>query len=150
MKRIMRWVHGWGSLDTSLAEFNNVVFSQFEARLKDHRRQLKGDLRRSILEEAAYIRHFPLHPKKYRDSKGNLIFDLHQAKQLLRQDIANNSHLNLTPRQFQKTRVEYQEFDLKVFKRRIYQEVRRVKFINWMEYKRQQGEPDGKRVSMFE
>ena len=28
------------------------------------------------------------------------------------------------------------EFDLKAFRRRIWQELRRVKMVNWMEYKR--------------
>jgi hypothetical protein len=36
------------------------------------------------------------------------------------------------------TRPEYKLFDLNVFTGRIYQEIRRAKFCNWCEMKRQQ------------
>jgi hypothetical protein len=47
-------------------------------------------------------------------------------------------------------REEYQEFDLPIFKERIYQEIRRTKFINWMEMKREEGDPQVKRMSLYE
>ena len=41
---------------------------------------------------------------------------------------------------------EYQEFDKRIFKERIYQEIKR----NWMEMKREEGEPMVKRMSLYE
>jgi hypothetical protein len=78
------------------------------------------------------------------------VFDLHPAKLLLRDDVANNRHVGLRPSQLWSKRDEYQEFDKRIFKERIYQEIKRTKFINWMEMKREAGEPMVKRMSLYE
>jgi hypothetical protein len=45
----------------------------------------------------------------------------------------------MTPSQLQQSFVEYQPFNAGKFKHRIYQEVRRQKFINYLNQRRYQG-----------
>ena len=47
------------------------------------------------------------------------------------------------------TRPEYKEFDLTIFTRRVYQQMRRKKFVNWMEEKRKEGDPLVKQLSLY-
>jgi hypothetical protein len=65
-----------------------------------------------------------LHPRQLKNHRGELVFDLHAA------------HVEMLPSQFQGTRTEYQEFDLDIFRQRIYQEERYQKYWNWLEDKR--------------
>jgi hypothetical protein len=80
-----------------------------------------------------------LHPRRMTDDRGQLVFDFHPAKLLLRDDVANNRHVGLKPSQLWSKRDEYQEFDKHIFKECIYQEIKHTKFINWMEMKREEG-----------
>jgi hypothetical protein len=77
-----------------------------------------------------------LHPRQLKNDRGELVFDLHAAKLLLREDIKAGAHVEMLPSQFQGTRTEYQEFDLDIFRQRIYQEERYQKYWNWLEDKR--------------
>ena len=73
--------------------------------------------------------------------KGKLVFDIHPAKKLLREDVKNGVHKHLKPKEMQKTRWAYMEFSLQIFTHRIYQEVRRKKFLHFMNLKRQKERP---------
>jgi hypothetical protein len=64
------------------------------------------------------------------------VFDLHPAKQLLREDIIAGAHVGMVPTKFQVTRAKYQEFDGNILWQRIYQEERYQKYLNWLEDKR--------------
>ena len=77
-----------------------------------------------------------LHPRKSIDLRGKLVFDMHPAKKMLRHDIKHGLHELMSAEELYESRTEYMEFDLKAFRRRIWQELRRVKLVNWMEYKR--------------
>ena len=71
-----------------------------------------------------------------RNKRGELVFDLSEAKELLREDVANKIHERLTPLQLKNTRDEYAPFTLEVFKQRIYQEVRYQKYLFYLNQKR--------------
>jgi hypothetical protein len=71
--------------------------------------------------------------------RGETVFDLSAAKLLLRADVEDGKHLTMKPLQLQMTRDEYKPYSAKVFKHRIYQEVRRKKFINYLEERRARG-----------
>ena len=59
--------------------------------------------------------------------------------ELLRHDIKMEYYpLMYTPKRLWNARPEYKEFELKVFTQRIYQEIRRNKFNNWREQKREE------------
>jgi hypothetical protein len=82
-----------------------------------------------------------LHPRRTTNGRGEFVFDVHPAKLLLRDDVVNKRHVGLRPSQLWSARDEYQEFDIPIFKQHIYHEIRRTKFINWMEMKPEEGEP---------
>ena len=77
-----------------------------------------------------------LHPRQSRNDRGELVFDLHPAKKLLREDVKAGAHVGMAPKQFQETRAEYQEFDRDIFRQQSYQEERYQKYLNWLEEKR--------------
>lgn len=117
--------------------FADVPFVQFQLRLRNHRAQVKKGLARSKHEEDCLMHDRGLFPRQERDARGALVFDLHPARDLLREDVAAKKHIGIEPRHLWKTRPEYQEFDLATFRNRIYQEIRRVKFINYLNLKRE-------------
>ena len=126
----------WELSYKNMVEFKDVPFEQFKDRLRDHRRQMKNGLQCNNIEEEALQHDRKLYPRQLKNSKGELVFDLHPAKLLLRKDVAERKHLMMKPMELQETRPEYLLFDRRKFKERIYQEVRRVKFINWLEISR--------------
>lgn len=122
---------------SKMPEFEGVCFQQFKERFKGHIKQVNHQWMLNVAEEAA----FKLDKKLYKDTrthdkKGWLIFDKSPAKLLLREDVKDKKHQGLTPSAFQATRPEYKMFDLKIFKHRIYQEIRRQKFIFHCELER--------------
>ena len=126
----------WDTTYKHLAEFANVPFEQFQARLKDHREQVEGDLGRAYQERNNYFHDRALFPRKLTNHRGEPIFDLHPAKMLLRSDVAEGKHKVMKPLLLWQSRVEYQQFRLEIFRHRIYQEVRRVKFNYWLNEQR--------------
>ena len=59
------------------------------------------------------------------------------SMELIRDDINNGKHKGLKPSEFQATRPEFKEIDKTKFKERMYQEIKRKKFIFYCELKRQ-------------
>jgi len=129
----------WELCYKNMAEFVNVEFSQFKERLRDHRKQVKGDLGRAQEEEELLTQDREVFPRKDVNARGEPVFDLHPAKDLLRQDVADKKHILLTPQQLWRTRKEYQDFTKPIFRQRIYQAVRREKFLNYLQHKREEG-----------
>ena len=121
-----------------LPEFANVPFDQFKERLKDHRKQSNNAQELVDRDHKAHHVDRHVHPRKDRNCRGELVFDVHPAKKLLRMDVANGVHLKLTPMALRKTRPAYMAFKLKIFKFRIYQEVRRVRYFNYLRLKEEE------------
>ena len=119
-----------------LPEFSGppVVFEQFKERLRDHRKQVLKCYKRSKreMEALAHDRALPGHERTDVNKRGELVFDLHPAKLLLWQDVLEEKHKGMFPSEFQATRFEYMLFDSELFKGRIYQEERRLKWMNFM------------------
>jgi hypothetical protein len=101
----------------------NVPFEQFQKRLADHRIQHQQQLNKATMEEILYERDTLMHARQDRNNRGELVFDLHPAKLLLRDDVERGEHEQMTPSDLQATRPEYMLFTPKKFKGRIYQEV---------------------------
>ena len=122
-----------------LPEFHGVCFKQFKECLADHHHVVVKKEKQSVYEEDAFQHDCLLHPRdETHDRRGKLIFDRSPAKDLLRQDIKDGAYPHLSPMELWNTCPEYKLFDLKVFRERIYQEIRRNKFLNWSEMKREQ------------
>ena len=112
-----------------------VPYSQFVNRLRDHRRQVKRAKQRSLRELQVLRQERQLFPRETHNQRGEPVFDLSPAKPLLRDDIKMKRHEGMTPSEFQQTRPEYKQFKKTKFKFRIYQEIRRQKFVNYLESK---------------
>jgi hypothetical protein len=113
--------------------FEQVVFNQFKERLADHRKQASRDRKYAERDSEACRVDRLVHPRATKNPRGELVFDIHSAKRLLRMDVANGIHKIMSPSELQATRPAYGEFELKVFTHRIYQEVHRKKFLHWLE-----------------
>ena len=116
--------------------FNEIDFSQFKARMEDYMTTNKERRERSNMQHQWMMNDRKLHPWQSRNDRGELVFDLHPAKQLLREDVKAGTHVGMAPKQFQETRAEYQEFGRNIFRQRIYLEERYQKYLNWLEEKR--------------
>jgi len=129
--------HAW-SFYREMTEFDKIVFSQFKERLKAHRKQAVKLFSIVAADEAAFQKDLQMGFRNTRkhNKRGELVFDLSPAKQLLRDDVKDKKHEGLTPSEFRRTRPEYMKFRVEIFKGRIYQEVKRQKFIFHCELKR--------------
>jgi hypothetical protein len=117
-----------------LPAFEKVVFSQFEARLKDHRMAAAKDVHRAT------------HPRQTRNEKGELVFDMHPAKLLSKEDIENKLHLTThnAPGKLQASRVECKLFKPKQFGERTQQEIKLQKRFHCLKL-RSEGVRNGKK-----
>jgi hypothetical protein len=123
----------------TMDEFALVVFDQFKARLQDHRKQIGDNKIRAAVELDALEHDRRLFPRQTANQRGEPVFDLHPAKLLLRADVVAGKHLRMTPRELRLTNASYQMFEPDIFRQRIYQEVRRTKFINYLNERRAKG-----------
>ena len=124
-----------------LVEFvnKNVQFDQFKARLRDHRNQISEKVYQARADAEAVRHDLRNFPRKPINQRGELVFDLHPAKNLLREDIKRGRHVGKTPTELRSTRDEYRDFQLNIFKQRIYQEIRYQKFVRYLEQRRATG-----------
>jgi hypothetical protein len=129
-------LEAWNICYKHLAEFVGIDYDQFRDRLRDHRLQARKDIHRATLESHSLAHDRRLFPRQAENNRGEPVFDLSDAKLLLRADVKEGKHISNTPAELQHSRVEYHPFNPKKFKERIFQELRRVKFINWLEQKR--------------
>jgi hypothetical protein len=83
--------------------FKNVVFDQFQVRLKAHRKQVSKTYAKSREEEAALARDCQIYPRQPANNMGELAFDMTPARDLMREDVKEKKHVGLTTSQFQRT-----------------------------------------------
>jgi hypothetical protein len=88
--------------------FEKVVFSQFKERLAGHRKQA-ATLNAYAERDAEACRvDRRVHPRKTHNPQGELVFDVHSAKRLLRMEVANGVHNTLSPAELRATRPAYE------------------------------------------
>lgn len=137
-------MEAWTHVYSQCAEFQGMPYDKFRERLnrlrKAHRHQ------RSMADsDAKALKHDrKLFPKKTTNSCGEPVFYLSAARKLLAADIGNGLHRTLTIGQLHKKRREYHPYPRNIFKGRIYQEIRRQKFIAYLTSKRGKEESLGK------
>jgi len=118
----------------------HVPFKQFEKQLIAHREQVAKDNANLSASLKAFEHDQALFPRRAHNRKGKLVFDVHPAKEKLREDVKNKVHKSLKPTEFQLTRPECQCFTLDEFRDRICQEIRLQRFHNCLEMKREAAE----------
>jgi hypothetical protein len=123
-----------------LPEFYGVQFEQFQEQLTKHRQQIVALKERSEFEEMAMANDQLLHPEAIRNHRGELVFRFTASFELLKVDVGNNRHMAMTTSQLRRSRPEYMA-DVKsdlIFKDRVYQTIRRAKFVNFLHVKREE------------
>ena len=113
---------------------------QFVQNFTQNKKQATKIKVQSIEEYNAFLHHRTLHPRKTHNQHGKLVFSAHPAQQLLREDVRNGMHKNVTPEALRQTQEAFKAFTLDDFRPRIYQEVRRQKFINHLNENREKVE----------
>jgi len=132
----------WEEMYFVLPEFQNVIFSQFKARLKDHRKQVRRRTNAVDLFLIAFRHDQELQRQGYLagggryDRHGQPIFDRSTAKPLLKQDVIDELHKEMTPEELHDSRDEFKEWPLETFKRRLRQEIATQKWHYYLEWKR--------------
>jgi hypothetical protein len=129
-------LEAWDICYKHMVEFVSVDYNQFRDRLRDHQLQAWKDIVRARSESDSLAHDQLLFPWRAVNNHGEPVFDTSDAKLLLHADVKEGKHNTMTPAELQSNRVEYHPFNPRKFKHRIYQEVCRVKFINWLEQKR--------------
>jgi hypothetical protein len=113
---------------TQRPEFSDFPFESFPRRLQALRKQCAAKNNRSVADTTAFAHDHALLVAR-RQGGDVLRWDGSEAERLLKLDIANGLHLNLTPKNFYQFRAEYQVHSLKVVRGHIHQELKRLKFV---------------------
>lgn len=116
----------------TLPEFKPVPFEQFKRQLKAHRKQVLCRKERLGHEEAAMAQFREKNPRKTHNNRFEPVFDMMPGKKLLRQDVKDGLHEQLGLKNFRKSRDEYKVLTPQKFKERVYQEIRRQKYLNYL------------------
>lgn len=123
--------------EESREAFRDVPFEQFKEKFYDAVGQAAKRRARSAKEEEWLEHDRRLHPRETHNQRGEPVFDLDtDAKVQLREDVKNKLHKRLKPMELQWLREVYQKYSLDIFRHRIYQEIRRQKYLNYLEKKR--------------
>jgi hypothetical protein len=64
-----------------------------------------------------------------------VVFDMTEAKELLQEDVRDKIHETMAPADLQASRTQYHPFKPDIFRKHIHQEVRRQKFLFYLELK---------------
>lgn len=108
--------------------YHKWCYNNFSANFRRLRKAIARDHERMVQDCMDYG-----HDKAIIDAQpsGKLLWHRSAAAFLLKQDIENGKHKEMTPKQLRASRDEYQEFDLRVFRQHIYQENDHNEKKNW-------------------
>ena len=132
----------WEEMCCVLPEFENVVFSQFKKRLKDHRKQVARKKNASSFFINAFRHDRRLRAQGFlpgdgqHDRHGNLIFERSAAKPLLREAVIDEKHKDMTTEELCDSQEEFRRWPLAVFRRKLRQEIATQKWLCCLEWKR--------------
>jgi len=112
----------------------------FPPRLKRLREKIQGKDSGRERDAKALASDRMLFPKPMTDFRGNSRWADSEAKKLLQKDIDNNLQLTKTKEQLWKSKPQYQELDLDIFRGRVYQELKSRKFQSYVKHKRSKKE----------
>jgi hypothetical protein len=129
----------WDAVYSQLDAFELVPFSQFKRQLKAHRQQVMKLVATSKPQYDAFRRDQSTQQQHTHYADGRPIFSASPALPLLKADVRNlqQQQSTIVIGALQQSRPEYAAWDRADFTRRVYQEVRYWKFVNYLEQKRQ-------------
>jgi hypothetical protein len=126
----------WETVYKYMDKFADVPFFQFKEKLADHRAQAQKYHLTSLRDEGALLHDRMLYPQSTHNARGERVFAVSPALSLLRQDIEAGLHERMSSAQLYHHRPEYAAFVQSIFYHRIYQEIRRQKYVNYCKQKK--------------
>lgn len=122
-------------------QFRKVEYKKFRDNLNRLRTGLKKK-KKQANEDAEYLaQDRKLKPKPTHNHRGEPRYEGSETEYWLKIDIASGHHLGKAPKDLYKSREVYltEGFTLKTFREHIHQEVRAVKFQNYVKWKQDKG-----------
>jgi hypothetical protein len=131
------WTTRYSKMDVVIGE--KVVYDQFASNYTSLKGRMCTKIKQSYKELQEFYCHWEMHPTKTHNHMGRPIFDVHEAKSKLKEDVdvPSKKHKSMTPATLHASRPEYQAFTLNEFRPRIYQEERRQKFEAYLNIDRE-------------
>lgn len=108
-------------------EYRQYVWNNFKTNCNNLRASIAAEIGRANEDAANLAADMSLHPPNATVGEDGSIYRRwagSDAERLLKDDVDHGRHLSLTPSQLRNSRLEYQEWPLKVFRDHITQEVR--------------------------
>jgi hypothetical protein len=127
----------WAVVYSEMPEFELVPFSQFKRQLKAHRTQVLKMVAHSGPQYEGFRRDQSTQQQHTHYADGRPIFAASPALPLLKADVRALQRTTINIGVLQQSRTEYSGWSRAEFTRRVYQEVRYWKFVNYLEEKRQ-------------
>jgi hypothetical protein len=128
----------WAERYQKMKEFEHVPYRQFSTNLRSCRVQFEKYSKRSAFDEAALMHDLKIFKPRSHNDRGEPKFADSKAQKLLRKIVKRNQHHGITPAALREKHQEFQKFSLKKFRERIYQEERYQRFVNYLEFKREE------------
>jgi hypothetical protein len=120
-------------------EFSSFEYKHFRDRLRELRKNILAQKDCAISDHEALIHDRQMHPKPVKNHRGEPRWEGSEAERLLRLDMDAGLHNMMKPKDLYVTRVEYSNsYPLFVFRKHIYQEEQRRKFLAHYYAKQQQ------------
>ena len=133
----------WHRMDPTVLHQMSPLFSQypkdrFVCNLKNLKASVAENKTAIAFDQAAYESDRSKFPVQIIGCRGYKRWDISDAKPALRLDVQNGNHTRCKPKELQKTREEYQDFPLKVFRKHIIQEEYAQKGRSYWMHKKEQ------------
>jgi hypothetical protein len=103
--------------------------AKFASRLRSARTQVLNDRCRAASDKALLEHDRTIHPKQPMNYRGEPEWDGSEAQEQLRKDMDEGKHTTMKPLLLYSSHEEYKKFPLAVFRKHIYQETNRRKFL---------------------
>lgn len=117
--------------------FQNYTKLGFATKLSSLRDKVEKRQGRATKDAARLAHDRLIFPAPTVDTKGDVMWQESAAQKLLQKDIADGKHKTMKPKVLYETKASYYEnYELDVFRRRIYQELKAIKHIKYLTEKR--------------
>jgi hypothetical protein len=125
-------IYGASNFIISVDEFgydDPLNVAKFASRLRSARTQVLNDRCRAASDKALLEHDRTIHPKQPMNYRGEPEWDGSEAQEQLRKDMDEGKHTTMKPLLLYSSHEEYKKFPLAVFRKHIYQETNRRKFL---------------------
>lgn len=114
-------------------QFNDFPYPQFRDRLRDMRKRIHEAKQQAASDSDALDRDMQRHPRAAVDSRGVPRWESSLAEASLKADIANGRQTSMKPKELRASKNEYMNFPLTTFREHVYQEVKRRKYVAFLQ-----------------